>query len=286
VVAVYPREGTFWSDHPVGIVERDWVGPAEREAAKLYIDYLLQEPQQRKALTYGFRPGLEKVKLDSPIDKAHGVDPEQPARVLTTPSVEVMRACLRSWKQNKKHARVILVLDRSGSMNDDDKLINARKGCFNIIEALGDGDTMGILTFSDDLKWVSKGQTLRDKQDRAVLVEALKKVRADGETALYDAVAEAHRHLQETKKAGEITAIVVLTDGDDNKSRLKLDELLKEVQYDPRRGTETRIYTIAYGSSGANVKALEAIARATKATASEGQPETIKKVILKIITFF
>ncbi|MCG8512010.1 MAG: substrate-binding domain-containing protein, partial [Rhodospirillales bacterium] len=26
VVAIYPKEGTFWSDHPVGIVERDWVG--------------------------------------------------------------------------------------------------------------------------------------------------------------------------------------------------------------------------------------------------------------------
>jgi len=27
VVAVYPREGTFWSDHPIGIVEREWVPP-------------------------------------------------------------------------------------------------------------------------------------------------------------------------------------------------------------------------------------------------------------------
>ena len=34
---VYPKEGTFWSDHPVGIVDREWVTPERREAAEIYI---------------------------------------------------------------------------------------------------------------------------------------------------------------------------------------------------------------------------------------------------------
>src|SRR5262245_16939129 len=25
LVAIYPKEGTFWSDHPIGLVQRDWV---------------------------------------------------------------------------------------------------------------------------------------------------------------------------------------------------------------------------------------------------------------------
>ena len=41
IVAIYPREGTFWSDHPAGIVEREWVTPAHREAAKVYFAFLL-----------------------------------------------------------------------------------------------------------------------------------------------------------------------------------------------------------------------------------------------------
>jgi Ca-activated chloride channel homolog len=57
VVALYPKEGTFWSDHPVGIVERDWVTPERREAAQTYINYLLAAQSQQKALAYGFRPG-------------------------------------------------------------------------------------------------------------------------------------------------------------------------------------------------------------------------------------
>jgi ABC-type Fe3+ transport system substrate-binding protein len=60
VVAIYPKEGTFWSDHPVGIVDREWVSPEHREAAKIYIQYLLARPQQEKAIQYGFRPASVK----------------------------------------------------------------------------------------------------------------------------------------------------------------------------------------------------------------------------------
>src|SRR5262249_34267947 len=78
IVAIYPKEGTFWSDHPVGVVNREWVTDEHKEAAKLYIDYLLKKEQQEKALKYGFRPGLESVPLAAPIDTDHGVDPKEP----------------------------------------------------------------------------------------------------------------------------------------------------------------------------------------------------------------
>src|SRR5215831_5770932 len=119
IVAVYPKEGTFWSDHPIGIVEREWVTPERRDAAKQYIQYLLQKPQQEKAITYGFRPGSVDVPLTSPIDTAHGVDPQEPKTTLEVPAVPVIDAILNLWQQKKKAANVVLVLDTSGSMNDD-----------------------------------------------------------------------------------------------------------------------------------------------------------------------
>ena len=39
VVAVYPKEGTFWSDHPVAIADREFVTPERREAAEIYINF-------------------------------------------------------------------------------------------------------------------------------------------------------------------------------------------------------------------------------------------------------
>ena len=63
VVAIYPKEGTFWSDHPIGVVDREWVTPEHREAAKIYIQYLLDRPQQEHAITYGFRPASVEVAV-------------------------------------------------------------------------------------------------------------------------------------------------------------------------------------------------------------------------------
>ena len=129
VVAIYPKEGTFWSDHPIGIVEREWVTPEHREAAKTYIQYLLQRPQQEKAIAYGFRSGAVDVPLASPIDQAHGVDPKEPKTTLEVPSVPVMDAILNLWQQKKKAANVVLGMDTSGSMNDNHKIESAREGC-------------------------------------------------------------------------------------------------------------------------------------------------------------
>src|SRR5262249_53681557 len=116
VVCVYPKEGTFWSDHPVAVVERPWVTADHRAAAQTYIDFLMSNDQQVAALTFGFRPGDEKVTLAAPLDAEHGVDPREPKIELPVPSAEVIRAAVGLWKSNKKPSQVVLVIDTSGSM--------------------------------------------------------------------------------------------------------------------------------------------------------------------------
>src|SRR5262249_18736714 len=98
VVAIYPKEGTFWSDHPVAIVDRDWVTPDHREAAGVLIKFMLDRPQQQKTLEYGFHPGDVAVQLGAPLDPGHGVDPKEPKTTLEVPSVDVMDAVIRLWR--------------------------------------------------------------------------------------------------------------------------------------------------------------------------------------------
>jgi Ca-activated chloride channel family protein len=104
VVAVYPKEGTFWSDHPVGIVDREWVTPERREAAEIYINFLLDRPQQLTALKYGFRPGAVEIQIGPPIDTAHGVDPREPRTVLELPNTATVAAIRNLWFKNKRQA--------------------------------------------------------------------------------------------------------------------------------------------------------------------------------------
>src|SRR5262249_23935168 len=140
VVAIYPKEGTCWSDHPVGIVQRAWVKDEHREAGKIYIDFLLQRAQQEKALKYGCRPGVESIPPGQPVDVDHGVDPKEPRTILDLPPVPTLEASLKNWRQFKKHSRVVLVLDTSGSMNLGGKLVNAKKGAQQVLSMLGDED--------------------------------------------------------------------------------------------------------------------------------------------------
>ena len=285
VVAIYPKEGTFWSDHPIGIVEREWVTPEHREAAKLYIQYLLQKPQQEKAIGYGFRPGSVDVPLGAPIDEARGVDPKEPKTTLEVPSPTVIDAILSLWQQKKKAANVVLVMDTSGSMNDDHKIQNAREGARQLVALLSDGDRLSLLPFNNKITWAS--QNLLIKTGRDELSRAIGTLFAQGGTALYDSIDTAYQYLLAQNPGGEsdsILSIVVLTDGEDTESKMHLNELMDHVRFDGE-SHKIHVFTIAYGKD-ARKDILGQIAQATQAKSYDGTPENIVDVFKDISTFF
>lgn len=284
VVAVYPREGTFWSDHPVGVVNREWVTGEKREAAKIYIAHLLAKEQQARALPFGFRPASVDVPLGAPVDRAHGVDPKEPQSTLEVPPTEVMDAILKLWHSHKKHSNVTLVIDVSGSMNEGGKLEGARAGAQQLLALLGDEDEFSIMPFSRHPSWALQRAPL--KTARAQAQQTLNGLYAGGGTALYDAISTAYAaHMASADAdADKISAIVVLTDGDDTDSRMTLDQLLPSIRFDSERHT-IRVFTIAYGKD-ARKDILQKIADATQAKFSEGDPKNIRAVLREISTFF
>jgi Ca-activated chloride channel family protein len=284
VVAIYPKEGTFWSDHPAGIVQRPWVTPEKREAAKVYIDYLLARPQQEKAIPYGFRPGAVDVPLGAPIDAAHGVDPKEPQTTLEVPQVDVIHAILTLWHENKKHANITLAFDTSGSMSENKKMENARAAALQLVDQLSDDDQFSLLPFSGSAEWALKRTSMRDS--RALAKEKLAALYPHDGTALYDAIANAYAaHLSsQDQDAERISAIVVLTDGEDRDSKLSLDDLLKQIKFDSEHHT-IRVFTIAYGDD-AKKDILTKIADTTQAKFYAGNQENIRQVLREISTFF
>jgi len=283
VVAIYPKEGTFWSDHPIGIVNRDWVTPAHREAAQIYIKYLLARPQQERAMTYGFRPGDVSIPLAAPIDVNHGVDPREPKTTLEVPSAEVIQSVLELWGQNKKSADIVLVLDTSGSMNENQKIQNARAGAQQLVSLLDANDRFSLITFSSSMSWA--GQNLSVKTDRDKIQETLGSLFAQGGTKLYDSIDAAYQELSShTDQNGRIKALVVLTDGEDTESKEKLDELLQKIEFNGE-SHNINIFTIAYGDD-ARRDVLKRISESTQARMYEGTPRNISEVFRDISTFF
>ncbi len=284
VVAIYPKEGTFWSDHPAGIVDRPWVTPEKREAAKLYLAHLLARPQQETALKFGFRPALPEIPLASPLDSAHGVDPLEPQTTLEVPDPEIMEATIRLWHANKKRSRITLVFDVSGSMKMDGKINSARLGALELLHKLGEGDSLSLMAFNHTILGNTAPVPL--KTDRERLEQQISSLFADGGTSLYDAVGTAFNTQMASAASNpdQITAIVVLTDGADSHSKTKLNSLLEAIRSDEET-RNIRVFTIGYGSD-AQKDVLEKIAAATQAKYYKGTNENIREVFRDISTFF
>jgi Ca-activated chloride channel family protein len=282
VVAIYPREGTFWSDHPVGIVEREWVTPEHREAANAYVKFLLDRPRQERALAFGFRPSSPDIAVTAPIEIARGVDPKQPQTTLEVPSADVIDSVIRLWQRNKKHANVTLVIDVSGSMKEEGRMTFAKAGAKQFVATMKDEDTLSVLPFNSQLLWAARGLALG--AGRARINEQVESLFPDGGTALYDAVESAYAFLAENPQPDRISAVVVLTDGADTHSTIKLEALLQQVRLDAEK-RPIRIFTIGYGA-GANKDILQAIADATQGRFFEGTPQNIQAVFREISTFF
>jgi VWFA-related protein len=117
---------------------------------------------------------------------------------------------------------LVLLLDVSGSVENYVDFI--RKAARAFVETADRTDKIAIIIFNEDVKQISTFTT-----DKGKLSTSLDTFDAGGGTAYYDSlaytIADTLRPLR-----GERTAIVVLTDGDDNHSFLPFDALLGSLQ--------------------------------------------------------
>ncbi|WP_394831892.1 VWA domain-containing protein [Pendulispora rubella] len=283
IIAIYPKEGTFWSDHPYSILDADWVGKDEREGAEVFLKYLKDRPQQERALALGFRPGDAAVAMASPIDAAHGVDPKQPQNLLEVPDASTLEKLLGVWRETKKATDVVMVFDKSGSMKGK-PLDEAKRGAKGFLGVLSERDEVTLLFFDSHI-YPAVGPTKIGAGGREKLAQRVDGVMADGGTSLYDAVDMAYAEI--TKRAaserGKIHAIVVMTDGKDEGSKMSL-AALKE-RFPNEADAPIKVFTIAYGE-GASSEALEQIAEAAKGSAVRGSVENINRVYADMAAFF
>jgi Ca-activated chloride channel family protein len=283
LVAIYPVEGTFWSDHPYAILDAPWVGAEEREGAQKFFAFLKDKPQQKRALALGFRPADTSIPMDSPIDAAHGVDPKQPQTLLDVPDAQTLESLLALWRENKKTADVALVFDKSGSMGGR-PLAQAKSGAKAFLDSLGDRDEVTFALFDSEL-YPPVGP-LALGTNRKDLTTRIDGIIASGGTALYDATETAYRAaLARAKKdPARIHAVVVMTDGKDENSKMTLDVLLHDLAVEGGE-TPVKVFTIAYGDQ-ASGEVLGRIAEAAQGTSAKGSVETIVQVYRDMASFF
>ena len=130
---------------------------------------------------------------------------------------------------------VMVLLDTSFSMSD--RMMVAQEAAINFVRALKEGDRAAVVLFSDAVR-VTRPLT----DDVASVEDAIRAASPSGGTAVHEAVYIALRELVRVRRGdGQLRrqALVVLTDGQDNSSRITFDVVVDEA----RRSTVT-VYTV------------------------------------------
>jgi len=116
---------------------------------------------------------------------------------------------------------LVLLLDVSGSV--EERIDFIRKAARDFLNTASPKDRIAIISFRDDIQIISDFST-----DRQMLSRKLEDIDAGGATALYDALGYVLADTVKTLR-GERTAIVVLSDGDDNKSFVPFPAILEAI---------------------------------------------------------
>ena len=283
LVALYPKEGTFVHDHPFAIPNAPWVSEEQRKAAEVFTQYFLSPAVQQKVLAAGFRPANRDVPLGYPISPEVGVDPTQPRTLLAVPDPAVIAAVQRSWQLVKKQADILLLVDTSGSMGEDDKLRQAVEAMRVFLEDQPGKNNVGLMRFDSAVELMVPIGPLESNREQ--VLAAIDRLVAKGNTALYDAVLAAVEHLQANPSPERIQAVLLLSDGQDTASQASLNQVVRAIQEARNSRTPILVIPVAYGRD-ADVNALNTIGRASDTKVQPGDPESIKKLLDVIGSYF
>ncbi len=286
LVAVYPVEGSLWEDHPLALLETPGLTDEQRVVFGHLRDFVTSQYAQMLILSYGYRPADLSIPLDdpaSPIQPQNGVNPAQPQTTLQVPSPAVVEVVKDAWWYTKRHTNVYLVVDTSGSMRGE-KLDNAQEALRVFLDQIkGDMERVGLVEFSSQVNNIIPLDELG--QNRADLTAAVDALEASGDTALLDAVNAAYVRLQQLNDSERINAIVAMTDGLENNSRISLRELAQKMRAGNEGGAPIVVFCIAYGDD-ADYDTLEALAEATGGQVRTGDLESIRQLYKILSTYF
>ncbi|RMF76723.1 MAG: VWA domain-containing protein [Chloroflexi bacterium] len=284
LVALYPKEGTFWHEHPFGIVNADWTTQEQRDAARIFTEYVLTPDVQRLIMSQGFRPANPDVPLDFPFVEQNGIDPAGPSTILDVPAPETIAAIQQSWSFVKKQADIMLLIDVSGSMSNENKLAQAQQAANAFLDGMEPNNRVGLTIFADN---VSTRVPLNSfETNEPILREHINLLNANGGTALYSAIREVVVQLDKDIQDDRIRAVVLLSDGENTaEDGVTLNDAVQAIAASSDELNPVIVIPVAYGSN-ADINALSSIARASATTVQAGDPENILNVLEIISSYF
>ncbi|MEO1644252.1 MAG: vWA domain-containing protein, partial [Chloroflexota bacterium] len=202
----------------------------------------------------------------------------------------VIDAIQDSWDFVKKQADIMLLIDTSGSMEDDDKLKQAIAAALAFLDETEPSNRVGLATFDDTFQVRVELDVL--EINRSALEDTLNSLTAGGRTTLYDAIADTVDIMNESDAENRIRAVVLLSDGEDTCEAGGTDCLSLEGAIEAIESTESSrnpviVVPVGYGDISTDLeRVLDDIADASNTIWIPGNPDNIESLLQLISSFF
>ncbi len=139
---------------------------------------------------------------------------------------------LEADKIEEKHSRtpmnISIVIDRSGSMGEKNKLEYVKKAVEYLIDVAGSDDYVSIVTYDDYVDVLQKSMVIKDKYE---LREKINSLKPGGFTNLSEGMFEGYDQVNRAYMRGYVNKVFLLSDGLANRGitdRYKLANMVKE----------------------------------------------------------
>ena len=145
-----------------------------------------------------------------------------PGSYRRTPIENILPVEPREPKREEKNRAVVLVIDKSGSMREGNKMLYALEAAKVLARQLKDNDLLGVVAFDVSPFIVVPMESVG--RLRSTFNSQIDRLRPGGQTYIYPALLEAKRQLERQNAA--IKHVILLSDGETRGSQSELIDLV------------------------------------------------------------
>lgn len=270
--AVYPADGVFMSDSPLGFVDRGR-GPETETFFKDLQAYLLSPDIQAQIAATGRRVALGAAAPAKP-EPDWNFDPSKLLTTVRVPDPEVIRSALGLYQETlRRPSLTAFCLDYSGSMQGDGikqlkdgmQLLLTEDKAANAFIQWTPKDKIYILPFDDSILGDTSGTATADTQ--ANLLSDVMARDAGGGTNMHQCLVEALAKVRaDPAFATSLPAVVVMTDG-------RSDDKIDVFSAAWKSGPPVPVFGVTFGD--ADDTQLDAVAELTQGRVIDGRHDLV-----------
>lgn len=268
--AVYPADGVFVADSPLGFVDRGRGPDVEKRFTELQ-EFLEAPEQQKKIAALGRRVALSDAAAKPEPD--WNFNPAQMVTSVRTPAPDVIRSALALYQESlRRPSLTAFCLDYSGSMAGDGEK-HLREAMTFLLSPLETSQALIQWTPKDKIHIYTFTSTVMDDaegngtvQSQADLLAFVERQHADGGTNMYSCLTDAVRWIEAQPDRGDyLPAILVMTDGRSDGSPGGFEQVWRG------EAGGVPVFGVTFGDADASQ--LDSVAKMTRARVFDGRKD-------------